>query len=64
LRSSAEIVGQIDPSLIRLRLEQYFTPSVKDASLSTHGHASMRHVQEKYAPLVNEAGGDYDRAGP
>jgi hypothetical protein len=56
LLSSAEIVDQVDPSLMRLRLEQYFMPSVKDAPLSAHGGASVRHVQEKDAPLVNQGG--------
>jgi hypothetical protein len=64
LPSSAEIVDQVDPRLMRLRLEQYFMPTVKDASLSSHGGASVRRVQEKGAPLMNKAGSDYDRAGP
>jgi hypothetical protein len=54
LPPSAEIVDQIDPSLMRLRLDQYFMPLVKDAPLSSHGDASMRHVKEKDAPLVNQ----------
>jgi hypothetical protein len=55
LRSSAEIVDQVDPSLMRLRLVQYFMPSVKHASLLAHGGAFVRHVQEKDAPLVNQS---------
>jgi hypothetical protein len=54
LPSSAEIVDQIDPSLMRLMLGQYLTPLVKDAPLSAHGDASMRHLQEKDAPLVSQ----------
>jgi hypothetical protein len=51
LLPSAEIIDQIDPSLIRLRLEQYFKRLVKDAPLPSHGDASMRHVQEKMRHL-------------
>jgi hypothetical protein len=39
---------------MRLRLDQCFMRSVKDAPLSSHGDASMRHAQEKDAPLVNQ----------
>jgi hypothetical protein len=46
----SEIVGHIDPSLMTLRLDQYFMRSVKEAPLSSHGDASMRHAQEKDAP--------------
>jgi hypothetical protein len=54
LRSSAEIVYQVDPSLMPLRLMQYFRTTVKDASLLAHGGAFVRHVQEKDASLVNQ----------
>jgi hypothetical protein len=50
----AEIVDQIDPSLMALMLDQCFMRSVKDAPLSSHSDASMRHAQEKDAPLVNQ----------
>jgi hypothetical protein len=56
LLPTTEIIGQIDPGLMRLMLEQYFKPSVKDAPLSAHGDASMGHTQEKYAPGVNQRG--------
>jgi hypothetical protein len=56
LPQSAEIADQIDPSLMRLMLTQYFMPSVKDASLSSHGDPAIRHTQEKDAPLVNRGG--------
>jgi hypothetical protein len=39
---------------MRLMLKQYFMPSVKGAPLLAHGGASMRRVQEKDAPLVNQ----------
>jgi hypothetical protein len=64
LSSSAENVGQIDPSLMRLRLVQYFIRSVKDAPLLAHGGPCMRHMQEKDASLVIKAVSDCDRAGP
>jgi hypothetical protein len=64
LRLSVEITDQIDPRLMRLRLDQCLMRSVKDAPLSSHGDASMRLAQEKDAPLVNWAASDYDRAGP
>jgi hypothetical protein len=50
----SEIADQIDPSLMWLIPKEYFKPSVKEAPLSSHGDASMRHVQEKDAPLVNQ----------
>jgi hypothetical protein len=53
LPSSVEITDQIDPRLMRLRLDQCLIRSVKDAPLSSHGDASMRLAQEKDAPLVN-----------
>jgi hypothetical protein len=55
LPQSAEIANQIDPSLMRLMLDHYFRRSIKDASLSSHGDPSMRHAQEKDAPLVNQS---------
>jgi hypothetical protein len=53
---SAEIVDQIDPSLMQLMLDHYFRRSVKDASLSSHGDADVRYLQEKEASLVNQSG--------